>query len=162
MLLMAEFASDDGSGIWASKATMAKELETTERTIQRSIKAMIAAGLVSEAGRKKHRNGETYEYQINVETVSKCPSNRVAPPTHGRPSTQDVEAAAQDMTPDTPSPPTEGRPTPDTPSPHGATEGRPNQSKPSLNHPPNPPRGERRENGFERSRRILKEMENEV
>ena len=81
MLLLAEFASDDGTGIWASKATMARELETTERTIQRTIKALIDAGYVSLVGRKKHRNGETFEYSINISTVK----NAGQPPTHRRP-----------------------------------------------------------------------------
>lgn len=162
ILLMADFSSDDGSGIWASKATMAKELETTERTIQRTIKALIDAGFVSEIGRRKHRNGETYEYKINLAKVQDCPPAKGTPPTQGRPSTQDVGTQTQDMTPDTVSPPTDCRPTPDGVSPHGVTVCRPNQKKPSMNHPPNPPRGEGRENGFQRSKRILEELNNEV
>ena len=126
MLLLAEFASDDGTGIWASKATMARELETTERTIQRTIKALIDAGYVSLVGRKKHRNGETFEYSINISTVK----NAGQPPTHRRP--------------DTPSPPTEGRVCPDTPSPHAPTEGRPNLTKPKGTTPQPPKGGGRR------------------
>lgn len=34
--------------------------------------------------------------------------------------------------------------------------------EPGSKIPPNPPRGERRENGFERSKRVLGEIENEV
>jgi hypothetical protein len=162
ILLMADFASDDGSGIWASKATMAKELETTERTIQRTIKTLIDAGFVSEIGTRKHRNGETIEYKILLDTVAKQPLAKGSPPTGGRPSTQDVEINTQDMTPDTPSPPTVCHPTPDTPSPHGATHRRPNQREPSMKEPPNPQRGKRRENGFTRSKRILKEVSDEV
>lgn len=34
--------------------------------------------------------------------------------------------------------------------------------EPGSKNPPNPPRGERRENGFERSKRVLGEIENEI
>ncbi len=135
ILLMGDLASDDGDGIWASKATMARELETTERTIQRTIEALSDAGFVAKVGRKKHRNGFTYEYQICVEVVESCPDNRPEPPTHGHPSPQDIDGEAQDIAPDTPSPVTHRHPTPDTPSPHGVTHRHPNQSKPSTNHP---------------------------
>lgn len=133
MLLLAEFASDDGSGIWASKATMARELETTERTIQRTIKALIDAGYVSLVGRKKHRNGETFEYAINLSAVKNAGDKAAEPPTEGRP--------------DSLSPPTEGRPCPDGVSPHAPTEGRPNHTKPKGTTPQPPKGGGRRSFG---------------
>lgn len=131
VLLMGDLASDDGSGVWASKATMARELETTERTIQRTIEALSEAGFVTCVGQKKHRNGFTFEYQICVEAVESCPDSRPEPPTHRRPSPQDIDEGIQDLAPDTPSPVTHRHPTPDTPSPHGVTHRHPNQSKPS-------------------------------
>ena len=127
LLLMADFASDDGSGIWASKATMALELETTIKTIQRTIKKLIELGLVQETGVRKHRNGETYEYKIDMDQVRKRPLVRPEPPSQCRPSTQDVDGETQDIAPVTVSPLSQCRPTPDTLSPHGATECRPNQ-----------------------------------
>ncbi len=131
ILLMGDLASDDGSGIWASKPTMAAELETTPRTIQRQVHKLIEAGFVQEVGTRRHRNGDTIEYRIIVEAVEKCPDSRDRPPTHRRPSTQDVDGQAQDMTPDTVSPLTECRPTPDTPSGEPLTQCRPNQNKPN-------------------------------
>lgn len=131
ILLMADFASDDGTGIWASKPTMAKELETTDRTIQRTIKALMDAGFVMQVGKRTHRNGETYEYKIVLEAVSEMPLAKSTPPTQRHPSTQNVEPETQDIAPDTVSPPTACHPTPDRPSPHGVTHRHPNQSKPS-------------------------------
>jgi hypothetical protein len=144
MLLLAEFASDDGSGIWASKATMARELETTERTIQRTIKALIDAGYVSMVGKKKHRNGETFEYAINLSAVKNAPDPKASPPTEGRP--------------DSMSPPTEGRVCPDTVSPHDPTEGRPNHTKPKGTTPQPPKGGGRRIVGVSENVRKLVEQ----
>lgn len=134
ILLMGDLASDDGSGIWASKPTMAAELETTPRTIQRQIHKLIEAGFVTEVGTRRHRNGDTIEYRILVEAVEKCPDSRQRPPTQRRPSTQHVDGEAQDMTPDTVSPLTERHPTPDTPSGEPLTQCRPNQNKPKGTH----------------------------
>ena len=145
ILLMGDLASDDGSGIYASKARMAAELETTGRTIQRQIHRLIDLGFVHEAGVRKHRNGETIEYLIDVNAVEKCPDIRSGPLTESHPSTQDVDGQAQDMTPDSVSPLTEGRPTPDRGSGEPLTGCRPNQSKPNRTNTPQPPKGGGRE-----------------
>lgn len=131
ILLMGDLASDDGSGIWASKARMARELETTDRTIQRTIKALIDAGFVSCVGERKHQNGSTFEYQISADRVDLCPDAHDKPPTHRHPWAQHLGGETQDVTPDTVSPPTGCHPTPDTLSPHAPTEGHPNQTKPN-------------------------------
>ncbi len=74
ILLMGDIASDDGQGIWASKGTMARELETTERTVQRQISALESAGFIEEVGKRRHRNGFTVEYRICLSVVSSCPN----------------------------------------------------------------------------------------
>ncbi|KIC12877.1 hypothetical protein RA19_00275 [Leisingera sp. ANG-M1] len=134
ILLMGDLASDDGSGIWASKPTMAKELETSDRTVQRNIHALIEAGLVSEVGKRKHKNGETIEYRIEVEAVEMCPDCKDAPPTQRHRYTQDVEREAQDIAPDRVSPLTERHPTPDRVSGVPPTECHPNQKKPNRTY----------------------------
>lgn len=130
MLFMGDLASDDGSGIWAAKARMARELETTDRTVQRTIDKLIGDGFVIETGRKKHRNGYTFEYQIDVDRVAACPESKPEPPTDRQGSTQYVEAQTQHLTPDTLSPPTHRHPTPDTLSPHAPTQCHPNPIEP--------------------------------
>ena len=151
ILLMGDLASDDGSGIWASKPTMAAELETTPRTIQRQIHKLIEAGFVEEVGTRRHQNGDTVEYRIAIEAVEMCPNSRERPPTQRRPLAQDVDAVTQDVTPDTASPPTQRHPTPDTASGEPLTQCRPNQKKPNGTITPQPPKGGRRgrrENSF--------------
>lgn len=138
LLFMGDLASDDGSGIWAAKSRIARELETTDRTVQRTIDKLMQDGFVSETGRRKHRNGYTFEYQIDVQRVAECPESKTEPPTERRVLPQDVDASAQDMTPDTVSPPTHRHPTPDTPSPQDPTHRHPNPNR-TTDEPQLPP-----------------------
>lgn len=76
LLLMADFASDDGSGIWASKPNMAADLELSETALRDAIRALIAAGLIREVGTRRHQNGFTVEYLIDLKAVSALPLTR--------------------------------------------------------------------------------------
>ncbi len=77
LLYMADAASDDGSGIWVSKGNMAADLEMkSKRTVQTNISDLVEAGIVSEVGQRKCRNGFTVEYRINLNTVSCLPPTR--------------------------------------------------------------------------------------
>lgn len=73
MILFADKASDDGSGIWASKQRMADELGASKQTIIATVKSLIADGLVKEVGHRKSPNGYTVEYAINVKALSALP-----------------------------------------------------------------------------------------
>lgn len=126
LLLMADYASDDGTGIWASKSRMARELETTDRTIQRAIKELTQQNLLTEVGRRKCSNGATIEYNIVIKNVDKFPLTISSRPVK-------ANLLSQEVVPDTVRPPTDRHPTPDTLSPHGATDGHPNPNKPPLN-----------------------------
>ncbi|EBA18378.1 putative replication protein [Roseobacter sp. SK209-2-6] len=77
LLYMADAASDDGSGIWVSKGNMAADLEMkSKRTVQTNIAELVAAGILSEVGQRKCKNGFTIEYRINVDAVSSLPQTR--------------------------------------------------------------------------------------
>ncbi|MFY0661353.1 MAG: helix-turn-helix domain-containing protein [Shimia sp.] len=123
ILLMGDIASDEGQGIWASKGTMARELETTERTVQRQISALESAGFIEEVGKRRHRNGFTVEYRICLSVVSSCP-NAGGKSVAGRHSTPDgmspqppTVCHPMAVTPDgvSPVPPTGCHPTDETP-----------------------------------------------
>ncbi len=91
IVLMADKASDDGSGIWAAKQTMADELCCSKQTIIDTIKGFIAEGLVSECGQRKSPNGYTVEYHLNVaalEAISlvKCHANKGSRRLTGQPA----------------------------------------------------------------------------
>ncbi|QDP64870.1 MAG: hypothetical protein Unbinned5081contig1001_27 [Prokaryotic dsDNA virus sp.] len=73
---MADRASDDGSGIWTSKAHMAADTELSKRSVQNAIGELEALGLIKNVGKRKCQNGFTYEYQIVIEAVLTLPSTR--------------------------------------------------------------------------------------
>lgn len=79
LLYMADAASDDGSGIWVSKANMAADLEMkSKRTVQTNIADLVEVGLIAEVGQRKCKNGFTIEYCINLNVVSGLPLTRAA------------------------------------------------------------------------------------
>jgi len=66
---MADRASDDGSGIWASKQTIADEVECGRSTVIRVCNEFVAEGILKETGKRKCANGATVEYTINLVAV---------------------------------------------------------------------------------------------
>ncbi|WP_159108091.1 helix-turn-helix domain-containing protein [Novosphingobium sp. MBES04] len=73
MVLMADKASDDGSGIWASKQRMADEIGASKQTVISTIRALIEDGLLLEHGQRRCANGYTVEYAINVRALRALP-----------------------------------------------------------------------------------------
>ena len=69
----AERANDDGSGIWASKVRIAKEVECTKKTIIETMRSFVSEGLLIETGKRRTSNGFVVEYQINVAAVKALP-----------------------------------------------------------------------------------------
>lgn len=68
-----------GGNVWASVATLAKESNLSDRTVQRSIAALIEAGYV----RKTERTGRTNLYDVMLDGVtgqSPSPVTAVTPP----------------------------------------------------------------------------------
>jgi hypothetical protein len=70
---MADKASDDGSGIWCSKQTIAAEVECSKQTVITTMRGLVADGLITEVGQRKARNGYTVEYRIELAAVRKLP-----------------------------------------------------------------------------------------
>jgi hypothetical protein len=73
MALLADKASDDGSGIWASKQTMADELDTTKPTVRAAIQGLIEDKLLEEVGQRPCQAGYTVEYRIDVAALRRLP-----------------------------------------------------------------------------------------
>ncbi|NKX40838.1 hypothetical protein HGG71_05065, partial [Rhodobacteraceae bacterium R_SAG2] len=69
----ADKASDDGSGIWASKATIAAELECGRSTVIRTFKEFVSEGLLVVTGTRPCANGETVEYAIREAALAALP-----------------------------------------------------------------------------------------
>lgn len=73
MLLLADKASDDGTGIWASKQRMADEIGASKQTVITTLKSLIDSRLVRETGQRKCANGYTVEYAVNVVALRALP-----------------------------------------------------------------------------------------
>lgn len=73
LLILADKASDDGSGIWASKQRMADELCMSKQTVINTVKAFMAEGLLREVSRKPCTNGYTVEYALDVPKLEALP-----------------------------------------------------------------------------------------
>ncbi len=65
----AERANDDGTGVWASKLTIASEVECSKQTVIRAMREFVSEGLLREAGRRRTGNGYVVEYDVNVRAV---------------------------------------------------------------------------------------------
>jgi len=70
----AERASDNGSGVWASKSTIAAEIECGRSTVIRTINDFVKEGLLKPVGTRPCRNGETVEYSMDLEAIEALPS----------------------------------------------------------------------------------------
>lgn len=63
---LADKASDDGSGIWCSKGTIARQTELGDTTVKRAISEFVADRILIETGRRACVNGYTTVYSINL------------------------------------------------------------------------------------------------
>jgi len=110
LVLLADKASDDGSGIWASKQTMADELCCSKRAIINTLRQFQAEGLLKETGKRDNANGYTVTYTLNVNALQKLHrvkrwvENDQCTPCTGEPDTpvNDVQGTGA---PDAPKPP---------------------------------------------------------
>lgn len=69
----AERANDDGTGVWASKVRIAKEVECSKQTVIDTMRAFVSEGLLIECGRRKTSNGYVVDYRVNVAAVKALP-----------------------------------------------------------------------------------------
>lgn len=73
MIYFSDKASDGGEGIWASKTTIAAELEMHRATVIRTINELVSEGILIVVGDRRHRNGATVEYDISMCAVDQLP-----------------------------------------------------------------------------------------
>lgn len=73
MIALAEKASPNGEGIYASKQTIADETDLSKQSVINSIKSLTADGLIREVGQRPCKRGYTVEYEIVVDALYKTP-----------------------------------------------------------------------------------------
>lgn len=98
LMYMAGCASDDGTGVWSSKANIAADLEMGKRTVQNCVDDLVKISLISEVGNRQCRNGFTVEYRLNLAAISALDDtrNRVNSATSQRDDTCSTRTRAGD------------------------------------------------------------------
>lgn len=89
LLTMCDKANDDGSGVYASFATVARECELSRATAKRTIKEFENEGLITQVGKHPCLNGETNDYTVNVTALRALPDL----PKHKAPGSQRTRSA---------------------------------------------------------------------
>ena len=83
IMFLADKASDDGSGIWCSKGTVARHTELSKSTVKRVFQQFLNEGIIVETGRRNNSHGFTVEYCINLDKVVELPLTKVLSDTTG-------------------------------------------------------------------------------
>lgn len=76
LLVLADYANDDGMNVFPSIATIARRCDMSDRTVQLSLRRMAENGWISEAGEMRVRTGAVTRYRIH-------PRNLPTPQTTG-------------------------------------------------------------------------------
>lgn len=77
VMFLADKASDDGTGIFCSKGTIARHTELGGSTVKRTISAFLNEGILVETGQQRRcRNGYTVVYRISLSAVEALESLR--------------------------------------------------------------------------------------
>ena len=71
---LAELASDNGKGVWASKATIAAETECSRSTVIKTMNDFVDEGILVIVGTRKCQNGATIEYDLDVSKIAALPN----------------------------------------------------------------------------------------
>ena len=66
---LADFADDNGCGIWPSVNTLARETDLSERTVQRLLRDFVEEGLLVVVSAASGRPGEATRYDFNMRTL---------------------------------------------------------------------------------------------
>lgn len=69
----AERANDDGSMIWASKKTIADEIECSKQAVINTVKQFLAEGILRENGFRKTQGGFTHIYDMDLVKIAALP-----------------------------------------------------------------------------------------
>ncbi len=81
---LADFADDDGKGIWPTVGLLAQQTELSERTVQRILSDFVSEGLLIVVRKGGSKPGEATRYDFNMAAIAKLRSSKsVADGCHG-------------------------------------------------------------------------------
>lgn len=69
LMIMADAANPDGTGVWVSKPNIALRSEVSLKTVKRSIQDMLKEGLIEAVGERKNSNGFTTIYNLKLDKI---------------------------------------------------------------------------------------------
>ncbi len=73
---LADFADDDGKGIWPTVGRLARETELSERKVQRTLAEFVDEGLLIVVKKGGSRPGEGTRYDFNMGVLARLPSSK--------------------------------------------------------------------------------------
>jgi hypothetical protein len=73
---LADFADDDGKGIWPTVGLLAQQTELSERTVQRILANFVSEGLLIVVKKGGSKPGEATRYDFNMAAVGRLPSSK--------------------------------------------------------------------------------------
>lgn len=73
MAYLADRASDDGTGIFASKQTVASATECSRSTVIKAVNEFLAEGILKKTGKRPCSNGATTIYAISINHLNALP-----------------------------------------------------------------------------------------
>lgn len=77
-LRLADFADDDGKGIWPTVGRLARETELSERTVQRILAEFVDEGLLMIRSKGGSKPGEATRYDFSMAAIGKLKSSKEA------------------------------------------------------------------------------------
>ena len=89
---MADRASDDGSGVWCSKQTLANDTGLSKDAVRKAVKELLANGFIVETGKRRHSNFYTKVYRIVLAEVELLPTYNTRTGCSHHPVQGDMEA----------------------------------------------------------------------
>ncbi|WP_024899505.1 helix-turn-helix domain-containing protein [Brucella rhizosphaerae] len=75
---LADFADDNGRGIWPSVGKLARETDMSERTVQRLLRDFVDENLLIVVSTASGRPGETTRYNFNMKVLHGLPDTDIA------------------------------------------------------------------------------------
>lgn len=75
-LRLADFADDEGRGIWPTVARLSQETELSERTVQRTLKEFVDEGLLVVVANASGRPGQATRYDFDLAALERFASSR--------------------------------------------------------------------------------------
>ena len=70
LMIMADAANPDGTGVWISKPNIAKRSEVSLKTVKRVIQDMLDDDIIFRRGKHKNSNGFTTIYDLNLDKIT--------------------------------------------------------------------------------------------